>query len=165
MEPKIKHILYASDLSVESEPALAWAMMLADRHEAPITFLHVMEELSPHTAQAVRSFMGEDKWQEMTLQHQTGVGAGIQDRIKRFCDSVHSDLSACAMMVKEVAIKSGNPVEVILEQAEVLNSDIIVMGTQGGGLFKDAMIGSTARRVVRRSKIPVFVIPLPDRGD
>jgi len=38
---------------------------------------------------------------------------------------------------------------------------MIVMGTHGYGMFADALIGSTARRVVRRCKKPVMVIRLP----
>ena len=37
-----------------------------------------------------------------------------------------------------------------------------MMGTQGHGILEDALIGSTARRVIRRSKKPVLVVRLPD---
>jgi nucleotide-binding universal stress UspA family protein len=53
-------------------------------------------------------------------------------------------------------------VEQILAQADAAQADLIVMGTHGQGTFKDAMMGSTARRVLRRSKIPVLVIRLPE---
>ena len=52
--------------------------------------------------------------------------------------------------------------EKILETANKLNCDIIVMGTHGTGTFADAMLGSTARRVVRHSKKPVFVVRLTE---
>jgi nucleotide-binding universal stress UspA family protein len=39
---------------------------------------------------------------------------------------------------------------------------MIVMGTHGYGVFKDALMGGTARRVVRRSPVPVMVVRLPD---
>ncbi|MBC8246357.1 MAG: universal stress protein, partial [Deltaproteobacteria bacterium] len=56
----------------------------------------------------------------------------------------------------------GNPVEQILLQAAERNCDLIVMGTHGHGTLADVMIGSTARRVIRRSKIPVLVVRLPE---
>ncbi|MEA3361229.1 MAG: universal stress protein [Thermodesulfobacteriota bacterium] len=37
------------------------------------------------------------------------------------------------------------------------------MGTHGQGAIADALIGSTAKWVVRQSPIPVLVIRLPDR--
>ena len=36
------------------------------------------------------------------------------------------------------------------------------MGTQGHGLLEDVLIGSTAQRVIRRSKKPVLVVRLPE---
>ncbi|MGD9197642.1 MAG: universal stress protein [Desulfobacterales bacterium] len=35
------------------------------------------------------------------------------------------------------------------------------MGTHGQSTLEDVMLGSTARRVIRRSKIPVLVVRLP----
>ena len=59
----------------------------------------------------------------------------------------------------------GNPVEKIISHSEQEKFDLIVMGTHGHGKLEDAMIGSTARRVVRRSEIPVLVVRLPMEND
>jgi len=56
----------------------------------------------------------------------------------------------------------GNPVEEILKYSEEKNCDLIVMGIHGHGTLVDAMMGSTARRVLRRSKKPVLVVRLPE---
>jgi nucleotide-binding universal stress UspA family protein len=37
-----------------------------------------------------------------------------------------------------------------------------VMGTHGHGTLADVMMGSTARRVLRRSRKPVLVVRLPE---
>jgi nucleotide-binding universal stress UspA family protein len=60
-------------------------------------------------------------------------------------------------------VKSGNPVDVIIEAAEKTGCDILVMGTQGHGGLAQMMMGSTARKVLRQSRIPVLVVPLPGR--
>jgi nucleotide-binding universal stress UspA family protein len=39
------------------------------------------------------------------------------------------------------------------------------MGTHGHGTLADAMMGSTARRVLRRSAKPVLVVRLPEEDD
>jgi len=162
MVPQIKKILYTSDLSQNSRPALAWTMTLAHRYDAQITFLSVIEEISPSTAYSVRSFMGENRWKEMTEDQHNEANTEIQNRIGRFCEEVQNEMAACPMVVKDIVIKRGVPVEIILDEAESRRCDLIIMGTHGGGLFKDAMIGSTARRVLRRSKIPVLVVPLQE---
>ena len=160
MVQKIRKILYASDLSENSMPALNWAMSLAHQHDAQLFFLHVLEEVSPHAASAIRSFMGEEQWEALILKQQSDANEEIMDRINRFCERAKPELNDCPFVVKETIIQQGEPSQVIVEKSETDDYDIIVMGTHGGGLFKDAMIGSTARRVLRRSKTPVFVIPL-----
>jgi nucleotide-binding universal stress UspA family protein len=35
------------------------------------------------------------------------------------------------------------------------------MGTHGKGIAANAFLGSVAKRVLRRSRTPVFIIPLP----
>ncbi len=160
MTPKIQSILYASDLSENSKPALAFAMMLAQQHDAKITFLHVLESESPGTSHTIRSFMGEEQWVQMVETYSENANAKIRERIQRFCEDTQTTMTDCRHAMDNIVVKWGLPVEVILEEAQGRDCDLIVMGTHGGGLFKDAMIGSTARRVLRRSTIPALVIPL-----
>ena len=46
MIPKIKKILYATDLSKNSEYAFYYAVDMAKRHDAEIVFLHAIEPIS-----------------------------------------------------------------------------------------------------------------------
>jgi nucleotide-binding universal stress UspA family protein len=62
----------------------------------------------------------------------------------------------------DIIVVRGNPVEEIIKCSKEKNCDLIVMGTHGHGTLADAMIGSTARRVLRRSLKPVLVVRLPD---
>ena len=50
----------------------------------------------------------------------------------------------------------------VLKQADKRNCDLIVMGSHGHGVIEEAIIGSTARKVVRRAKKPVLVVRLPE---
>jgi nucleotide-binding universal stress UspA family protein len=50
----------------------------------------------------------------------------------------------------------------ILSTAEEEGSDILVLGTHGKGLLKNALLGSVSRKVLDRSSRPVVVIPLPN---
>jgi nucleotide-binding universal stress UspA family protein len=70
--------------------------------------------------------------------------------------------SECSVNVADIVVTTGEPVEAILNKAKAIDCDLIVMGTHGQGALADAMLGSTARRVVRRSLKPVLVIRLPE---
>jgi nucleotide-binding universal stress UspA family protein len=65
----------------------------------------------------------------------------------------------------DIIVVRGNPVEEILKYCEEKNCDLIVMGTHGQGTLADVMMGSTARRVLRRSTKPVLVVRLPEEED
>jgi nucleotide-binding universal stress UspA family protein len=86
----------------------------------------------------------------------------IKDVLDQFAEKIRSSEEASQFTLDEVIVEIGNPVEVILEVAESRNCDIIVMGKTGQGLIEGALMGSTATRVLRRSKKPVLVIRNPD---
>lgn len=69
-------------------------------------------------------------------------------------------------------IKKGRAFKSILELAEELPADLIVMGTRGRGGVDHLILGSTTERVVAHSRCPVLAtrdvghnIILPERGD
>ncbi|MGD2272618.1 MAG: universal stress protein, partial [Desulfobacterales bacterium] len=51
--------------------------------------------------------------------------------------------------------------EIILREADQLNCDVIVMGSHGKGIINQTFLGSVTKRVLRRTRKPVFIIPLP----
>jgi len=55
-------------------------------------------------------------------------------------------------------------IQKILSKAQELNCDEIIMGTHSKGIIANTFLGSTAKRVLRRSRKPVFIIPLPKEG-
>jgi nucleotide-binding universal stress UspA family protein len=56
----------------------------------------------------------------------------------------------------------GTAFQKILETAANVNADLIVMGTHGRTGVEHVIVGSTAERVVRRSKIPVLTVRCQD---
>lgn len=55
--------------------------------------------------------------------------------------------------------QAGPPGERIVEQAERLDADYIVMGSHGHGAFYDLMVGSTTTRVLKQAACPVVIVP------
>lgn len=56
-------------------------------------------------------------------------------------------------------IRQGIPAETIVEQSVELNVDLIVIGSLGHNAFYKMFIGSVASDVIKRSTIPLLVIP------
>ena len=86
----------------------------------------------------------------------------IREVLDQFSEDTKASHADHDFVTDEIIVKRGDPVDEILEQAEKRDCDLIVMGTQGHGLLEDVVLGSTARRVIRRSKKPVLVVRLPE---
>jgi nucleotide-binding universal stress UspA family protein len=162
MIPVIKKILYATDLSENARHAFAYAASLANRYDAGITVIHVLEDISAFSDSLVISVIGEQKWNELWDQKKDAVISTIKSRLESFCEEVQSELPACPFITDDVVVKIGNPVEEILHQVDITEADLVVMGSRGQGFLTGAMMGSTSRRVLRRCKKPVLIIRSPE---
>lgn len=157
MIPKIKKILYATDLSQNARHAFEYAASLANQYGAKITILHVLEEL-PHSAQMrVAAIVGKEKWKEMLKDNEKEALNTMRNQLEAFCREMNDKLPECPFIVDKINVKQGIPAEEILDQSTE-GYDLIIMGTRGYGLIGNALMGSVVRRVVRRSKIPVLVV-------
>jgi nucleotide-binding universal stress UspA family protein len=171
---EIKRILYATDLSENARYAFAYAVSLANLYGAGITLLHVLEEIPEFLDSSVLGYISAERWEEIKKHHyqeakETLTGkkrdhVPIREVLDQFCEDVKSSHADQDFVADEILVTRGNTVDEILAQAEERNCDLIVMGIQGHGILEDALIGSTARRVIRRSKKPVLVVRLPDEN-
>jgi len=162
MIPKIKKILYATDLSENARFAFSYAASLANQYNAGITILHVVEVASASANLHLVSLLGEERWQQIMRQNTAEILDTVKERLDQFCEDMKADDQTCRFIVDDIVVRQGHAVEEILAQAETVGYDVIVMGTQGHGILAGALMGSTARRVVRRALTPVLVVRLPE---
>ena len=169
---EVKKILYATDLSENARYAFAYAVSLADLYNAAITILHVLPEVPELLDQSVIGYISAERWEEIKSQQleeakEALIGKrrehlAIKEALLQFSEDVKQQQQGAGFTTDEVIVVRGNPVEEIIKNAEERNCELIVMGTHGLGTLADAMLGSTARRVIRRSKTPVLVVRLPE---
>ena len=161
MIPEIKTILYATDLSENSQYAFGYAVSLANRYDAKIVVLHVIEDISHQMNMQVEDLLGAEKWQELQRTRKMEVAEILSRKIEAFCAETAAADESCPFTVTDIKVRNGHPVEEIIAESIASDYDVIVMGTHGHGILAGAMMGSTAMRVVRRSHVPVMVIRLP----
>ena len=164
MIPEIKKILYTTDLSKNARHAFSYAASIANRYDAGVTILHVLEDISPTTESLVTNIIGEEEWGRLRTRNEKEVLDKLQSRLTKFCDGVQAELPACPFITDNIIVKIGNPVDEILEEAENKGYDMVVMGAHGHSALANALMGSTSRRVVRRCKTPVLVVRLPEEN-
>lgn len=157
---EIKNILYATDLSENSAYAFQYATDMAEKHDAVIHILHVLEKIPANTKAMVDMYLTEEQKKAMA-DSSKDISKMIVKRLNVFCDRFRADDPSCVFRVASVDVVEGFTADVILKKADALQCDAIVMGTHGKGFIQHAFLGSVAEKVLRRATKPVFVIPLP----
>jgi len=160
MMPRIQKILYATDLSKNSDYAFRYAVNSARRHDASIHILHVVDSrpipesyLMIHADAARQWELGQATRKDLVVQ----IEAHMKEFTKRELKNDRETLKRIA----SIQILFGDPAEEILKIAATMKCDIVVMGTHGKGIISHAFLGSVAEKVLHRIGIPVYVIPVP----
>jgi len=161
MTPKIKKILYATDLSRNSVYALGYAVNSAKRNDAEIIILHVMEVMDTNTYNLMAAHIGQEIVAEKEGEREDHAKDRIKNRLKVFYDKMRAEDPEFTDIKVTIEICRGYPAEEILRKADKLNCDIIFMGTHGKGIVSQTFLGSMAKKVLRRTRKPVVIIPLP----
>jgi nucleotide-binding universal stress UspA family protein len=144
----VRRILCATDLGESSGETIAFAAGLATRYGAPLTLLHVVEEL-PGTAGSI---------------YIPGVGP-LRQELERAAGERLQELSQelGAEVDVEQRLASGRPYRAILEAATRESADLIVLGPSRHGLGR-FLVGSDVHHVIREATCPVLVArPTPAR--
>lgn len=132
----LDRILVASDLTAYSDRAFDRAVMLAEENDASLRFLHAIEPDALPESYVKRNL--EEAKQD--LEHEV-QDSGIDK---------HLDVS--------VAVGQGDADKVILDEAQTMQADLIVMGLSHDMALTSIIRGTTIDKVVRGARCPVLVV-------
>ncbi len=161
MLPNYKDILVATDLTPNAVQAFKHAVMMARRNKANIHLLHVVPEVDPSMRSYISAMMLKGSLDKFDTQHEEEARQEIRERLKKFAEDELADHPEDLERVTSVDVLHGNPVARILQTADRLQIDVIVMGTHGKGAMEYSFLGSVAEKVLRKTRRPVFIVPLP----
>ena len=146
----IKKILVPVDFSETSLKALDHAVAIAKLNEADITLINVVENTysyAPSTDYTALTFSNLESFEKSVVKQSKEHLLKLTQRIKKK-DGVNI-----------LGIVSTGPVkDEILDAAESMKADLIIMGTHGVRGFKEFITGSNTFRVVNEAKCPVLSI-------
>ncbi len=157
MIPVYKTILYATDLSPNAAQAFRHAVSLARHYDGKIHILHVLPEVDSAVVNYVSTVMGEGRLGAFEVEHKREVVEEIERRLARFAEQELPDHPEDRARVAGILVSHGDPAVQILEAAEDVDADLIVMGSHGKGRLRHVFLGTVAERVLRKSRRPVFV--------
>ncbi len=139
----IRNVLVAIDFSDFSKRALNYALILAEKFDAKITLIHVVQPaIVPQTLMVTT---------EMEVDMRI-----VQDR-QEMLEGLRRDKINPAIS-SEAIVKTGEPWEKIIEEATFLRSDLIITASHGHSALEDIPLGNTAERVLRHATCSVLTV-------
>jgi len=159
MLPTYKKILVASDLSQSSANTFKHAVILARQHNAQIHLLHVVQQVDSAMRGYISAVMGDHKLEEFERKHQHEAQAILKSKLDAFAQSELAAFPEDLARFAGTTVAIGDPVVKIVETANQLNVDVIVIGSHSKGAIEHALLGSVAEKVLRKANRPVFVLP------
>jgi nucleotide-binding universal stress UspA family protein len=160
----MKCILVPIDFSDVTPPVIDLARQLAKALGAEINLVHVKEL----TAAAMPGTLGYGLAGMPELAPMSGVPVPGFEPMPGTTSEDEGQKSKLATWQREIAQDginvslhepTGAVAEEILNQADELNADLIVMGTHGHGAMYSLLVGSATKGVLKHSTRPVLLVP------
>jgi nucleotide-binding universal stress UspA family protein len=156
MMKRVRRILLPSDFSDSAATAGEFAADLALRYDAGIDVVHVFKG-----AQDIEPFVDWLELDDSSEGRSSVMGDFLRHHAKPKLTAVLQKLVEFGVPQVRGRLLTGNPSRVIVDLASNGEYQLIVMASHGGSGIADALIGSCVERVVRRSPVPVLVVPTP----
>lgn len=167
-----KNILFASDLSTNMVQVFEHAATLAISQKANIVVLHVMEE-NPRSEKRIKMAFGEELYKTVKSEHKDGarnilIGKNvdalkIRQAIAGFFEDAEQaqDSSENNSLISKILVTEGRSIaDEITSTATEEECGLIVMGCKQQGLLAEAMGDHVVRKILKRSKVPIFIVPI-----
>lgn len=151
----MKKILIAIDYNQSAQKVAEQGYALAKAMQASIILIHVIEDVMYYSSQSYDPIMGFGGFVNVNF-----LGPDLLEHIEK---EANDFLEKTKLHLKDDKIHSevlhGTIHSTIVEKAESEHCDLIVMGTHSRKWMEEILLGSTAHKLLKHSKIPLFIIP------
>ncbi|SIS75924.1 universal stress protein [Belliella pelovolcani] len=139
-------IICPTDFSECSLNAIEYAAKLGEKYGAELCLLHIPDK-DDYQKLSAKDFHSGDQY-SFIKKKLTNLQTAVKD------ESLSNGLKSCTSEIRE-----GKIVDTIVNFAEELNADLIVMGTEGVNDFKKNFIGTRSSKVVEKASTDVLLVP------
>jgi len=146
------------------------AIRLASSCQASITILHVIEQTTSQTKNLVIDMMGKEAFEKLEMENQEYVqkimigkrkeAPLIEETLLKLAQKSGDIIDCKHIEIADTIVVEGHIADEIVHQATVNNCDLIVMGYHVKNIITELMLGGKTRRVMRSTKIPVYLVPV-----
>lgn len=146
----LKRILVPTDFSKYSQSALTYAAAFAEKFNAELYLLHVVQDLALY----VPDMIGVAPPATPSVDQLSNAAL---EALQRVIQSSHLD-----RFTVHTAVREGTPFAEVIRFAKETDIDLIVMGTHGHTGLAHMLLGSVTEKVVRKSPCPVLTVRHPE---
>jgi len=139
-------LLAATDLSSSSRYTTQRAAMLAQQIGAQLELVHVIEK---RELEELQRLLGE------------ALKENIRSQTKELLDKLAGDIGEPLGVSIGCHVVEGEILESITEQADLLSTDLLIIGARGASLTLQQLLGTTAERLLRVIRCPVLTVKQP----
>ena len=144
---RIQHILVPTDLSDFSKAAAAWAAIFHRRLGSRITLLYANQPYVP-----VDFLEGPAAY---LLQAEPEFRQRLAEELSGFATECFPDFGSSV----DTLVVDAAPAQAIVDTANKIDADVIIMGTHGRRGWRRAILGSVTENVVRATDRPLMSVP------
>ena len=159
MEMQIKKILVAKDLSKESSRVIRYALELGCKFHAQVHILHVMPTVDSSVLNMVALTMGADNLAKFNAVNEAELAEKTKEQLHAIIAHETELMEEESIHPPQVEVHHGEPAPMILEVADRLDADMIVLGSHSKGKLHYAFLGSVAEKILRKTNRVVTIVP------
>jgi nucleotide-binding universal stress UspA family protein len=159
MSIQVKRILVAKDLSKESSNVIRYALELGSKFDAEIHVLHVMPTVDHAVLNMVAISMGPDRLAELNAMNEKDLGEQTRRQLNLILEEETRRGDVQLSKPPQIEVHHGEAAPMILEVADRLDADMIILGSHTKGKLHYAFLGSVAEKILRKTHRTVVIVP------
>jgi len=152
---KMKNVLIALDYDPTAQKVAEVGFAMAKAMGANVTLLHVVV----NSAMYASTINNMGAWQIETMETMKAMEI-FNEASTIFLEKAKRHLASKSIQTIQ---KEGDFAQKILETADEIKADCIVMGSHSQKWLENILMGSVTEEVLRKSTIPMYIIPTKKR--
>lgn len=143
----LDNILIPTDFSACADHALSHAVELADRFDADLHILHVVNELDP-------DWYGITDAQERAVKLREQIKTEARERLRKIAPE-KDEYTFSTTVSLQLSFDVADSIHEYVDERDI---DLVVMGTHGRRGIDRLMLGNVANKLIRHAPCPVMTI-------
>lgn len=145
----LKNIMVAVDFNDSIGELMLYAEALAEKFDSKIWVLHVAEPEPDFVGyEPGPQYIRDIKAEEYREEHHS-----LQEVCKNF---ISEDIESEALLIQ------GSTVETVMDEANKLNIDLLIVGTHKHSFLHNLLKESVSMELIKKAEIPMLTIPIDE---